>query len=181
MPNQSRIKEPPRDYRELGEAFLVSREDPTYQIHFSYYKYKTKHEFVYKPPSVRNKNDKGDVKAIDEDEIKPFETMPNPSPIISNSPTVSPFLKECAVHIPYTNANTFAEDVMPNHVGDKELNSIEGFGNRVLTKKDDMGMPKENNKEWKLNEKAVPHNKEVYHYLWHPTEIPHLNRIIKES
>ncbi|GKE13819.1 hypothetical protein Tco_1421396 [Tanacetum coccineum] len=73
------------------------------------------------------------------------------------------------------------QDVMPNHVGDKELNSIEGVGNRVLTKKDDMGMPKENNKEWKLNEKAVPHNKEVYDYLWHPTEIPHLNHIIKES
>nr|GEZ61043.1 hypothetical protein [Tanacetum cinerariifolium] len=32
-------------------------------------------------------------------------------------------------------------------------------------KKDDVGVPKELNKEWKLNEKAVPHNKEVYHYV----------------
>ncbi|GJV37624.1 hypothetical protein Tco_1410101 [Tanacetum coccineum] len=73
----------------------------------------------------------------------------------------------------------FADDVLPNHVGGKELNSIDGIGNRVLTKKeikkDDKGMPRELNKEWKLNEKAVPYNKNVYHYLWHPTEIPHLN------
>nr|GEY74996.1 reverse transcriptase domain-containing protein [Tanacetum cinerariifolium] len=37
--------------------------------------------------------------------------------------------------------------------------------NRTMTKKevkkDDKGMPKEPNKEWKLNEKVVPHNKEV--------------------
>nr|GEU32315.1 reverse transcriptase domain-containing protein [Tanacetum cinerariifolium] len=76
-------------------------------------------------------------------------------------------------------------DVLPNHVGDKELKSMDGFGNRVLTKKDikkdENGMPKEPNKEWKLNKKVVPHNKEVYHYQWHPTGIPHLNRIIKKS
>ncbi|GJX90072.1 hypothetical protein Tco_0343398 [Tanacetum coccineum] len=81
-------------------------------------------------------------------------------------------------HIPYTNAKTYANDVVSNHVSDEELNSIDGVGIGKLKKeikKDDKGMPKEPNKEWKLNEKAVPHNKEVYHYLWHPTEIPHLN------
>ncbi|GJW47538.1 hypothetical protein Tco_0079184 [Tanacetum coccineum] len=103
--------------------------------------------------------------------------MPNPNLIMSNSPTISPFLKDSIVHIPYTNVKTFADDVLLNHVGDKELNLIDGVGNRVLTKKmtkkNDMSMPKEPNKELKLNEKAVPHNKEVYHYLWHPTKIPH--------
>nr|GEU29637.1 hypothetical protein [Tanacetum cinerariifolium] len=49
-----------------------------------------------------------------------------------------------------------------------ELNSIDGVGIGKMKKdikKDDMGVPKELNKEWKLNEKAVPHNKEVYHYV----------------
>nr|GEZ24807.1 hypothetical protein [Tanacetum cinerariifolium] len=56
-------------------------------------------------------------------------------------------------------------DVLTNHVGSKEFKSIEGVGNRVLMKKmDEMGMPKEHNKEWKLNKKVVPHNKDVYHY-----------------
>ncbi|GKA18766.1 hypothetical protein Tco_0698681 [Tanacetum coccineum] len=108
--------------------------------------------------------------------------MPNPNLINSNSPTVSPYLKDCTVHIPYTNAKTFADDVLPNHVGDKELKSIDGVGTGRMTKKEKkkyMGLPKEPNKEWKLNDKAVPHN--VYHYLWHPTEILHLNCIIKES
>ncbi|GKB83127.1 hypothetical protein Tco_0950022, partial [Tanacetum coccineum] len=69
----------------------------------------------------------------------------------------------------------YKKDVLANHVGDEELNAIDGVGNRVLTKKeikkDGKGMPKEPNKERKLNEKVVPHNEEVYHYLWHPTEI----------
>ncbi|GJU43386.1 hypothetical protein Tco_1200652 [Tanacetum coccineum] len=144
---------------------------------------KPRHEFVYKPPSTRNENDKGDIEFIEEDEIKPIPTMPNPSLINSNSPTVSPFLKDCTVHIPYMNAKTFADDVLPNHVGDKELKSYYGVGNGRMTKKekDDKGMPKEPNKEWKLNEKVVPQNEKVYHYLWHPTKIPHLNRIIKAS
>ncbi|GJU23669.1 hypothetical protein Tco_1157011, partial [Tanacetum coccineum] len=90
--------------------------------------------------------------------------MPNLSLIKPNSPTVSPFLKDCTVHIPYTNAKMFADDVLPNHVGDKELKSIDGIINEVLTKKeikkDDMCVPKEPNKEWKLNEKVVPHNEE---------------------
>ncbi|GKA98015.1 hypothetical protein Tco_0825909 [Tanacetum coccineum] len=80
---------------------------------------------------------------------------------------------------------TFTDDVSLNHVGGKKLNSVDGVGNEVLTKKDikknDKGMPKEPNKEWKLNEKVVPREENVYHYLWHLTEIPHLNRIIKES
>ncbi|GJV52468.1 hypothetical protein Tco_1448209 [Tanacetum coccineum] len=98
-----------------------------------------------------------------EDKIKPILTMPNPNQINSNSPTISPFLKDCTVHIPYTNAKTFVDVVLLNHVGDKELNSIDGVGSGVLTKKqikkDDMGLPKEPNKEWKLNEKSISHNK----------------------
>ncbi|GKB08537.1 reverse transcriptase domain-containing protein, partial [Tanacetum coccineum] len=82
---------------------------------------KPRHKFVYKPPSVRNENDKGDVTFIEEDEIKPIPTMPNPNLINSNSPTVSPFLKDCTMHFSYTNAKTFADDVFPNHVGDEEF------------------------------------------------------------
>ncbi|GKF36907.1 hypothetical protein Tco_0113665, partial [Tanacetum coccineum] len=117
------------------------------------------HEFVYKPPSIRNENDKGDVKVIEEDETEPIPTMPNLRFIKSNSPTVSPFLKDCVIYIPYTNVKTFADDVLPNYVGNKELKLIDGVGNGVLTKKeimkDDKGMPKEPNKEWKLNKKQV--------------------------
>nr|GEW09856.1 reverse transcriptase domain-containing protein [Tanacetum cinerariifolium] len=117
--------------------------------------------------------------------IKPIPTMPNSNLISSNSPTISPFLKDCTVHIPYMNGKTFTDDVLSNHVGDKELKLIDGVGTGRMTKKEikkdgnDMGMPKELNKEWKLNEKVVHHNKEFYHYLWHPTEISHLNRVIK--
>ncbi|GJZ82969.1 hypothetical protein Tco_0648142 [Tanacetum coccineum] len=123
----------------------------------------------------------GDVKAIEEDEVEAIPTKPNLSLIKSNSP----FLKDCIVDILYTNAKTFADDILLNHVGVEELNSIDGVGTGRMTKKeikkDDMGMPKELNKEWNLNEKEVPQNKEVYHYQWHLAEIPHLNRIIKES
>ncbi|GJR36256.1 hypothetical protein Tco_1211940 [Tanacetum coccineum] len=70
----------------------------------------------------------GDVKFIEEYEIEPIPTMPNLNLIHSNSPTVSPFFKDCTVHIPYTNAKTFADDILPNHVGDKELKSIDGVG-----------------------------------------------------
>nr|GEU64992.1 hypothetical protein [Tanacetum cinerariifolium] len=118
---------------------------------------KLRHEIVYKPPSIQNENDKGDVKAIEEDEIKPIPTISNPNLINSNSLTVSPFFKDCTMHISYTNAKTFSDDVLLNHVGGKELNLIDGVGNGVLTKneikKDEMGMPKEPNKEWKLNDK----------------------------
>nr|GEW07984.1 hypothetical protein [Tanacetum cinerariifolium] len=66
---------------------------------------------------------------------------------------------------------------------DTELNSIDGIGTGSINKKekDDNGVPKEPNKEWKLNDKVVPRNKDDYHYLWHPTKILHLNRIINES
>nr|GEY33178.1 hypothetical protein [Tanacetum cinerariifolium] len=105
----------------------------------------------------------GNVKVIEEDETEPIPTMPNRSLIQSNSPTVSPFLKDSTMHIPYTNANMFANDVLANHVGDKELNSIDGVGIRVLRKKeikkDKVGLLKEYNKEWKMNEKVDPHNK----------------------
>nr|GFA04135.1 reverse transcriptase domain-containing protein [Tanacetum cinerariifolium] len=62
-----------------------------------------------------------------------------------------------------------------------ELKSFGGVGTGRMTKKDGMGMPQEPHKGWKLNENVVPYNENVYHYLWHPTEIPHPNRIIKES
>ncbi|GJT78664.1 putative reverse transcriptase domain-containing protein [Tanacetum coccineum] len=96
----------------------------------------------------------GDVAAIEEDAIKPIPTMLNSSLIKYNLP----FLKDCVVHIPYTNANTIADDVLLNHVGGEELNSIGGIGNGALTKKnkekDDKGVSKEPNKEWKRNEKV---------------------------
>ncbi|GJR72719.1 hypothetical protein Tco_0085084 [Tanacetum coccineum] len=122
---------------------------------------KPRHEFVYKIPSIRNENDKGNVKFIEEDETQPIPTMPNPKPINSNSPTVSPFRKDCTVHISLTNVKTFADNVLPNHVGDEEFKSIDGVGTGRMTKKEknDMGLPKEPNKEWKLNEKVVPYNK----------------------
>nr|GEW66369.1 hypothetical protein [Tanacetum cinerariifolium] len=126
-------------------------------------KTKLRHEFFYKPPSIQNDNDKGDVKFIEEDETKPILTMLNPNLINYNSLTVSPFLKYFTVHIPYTNAKTFIDDLVPNHVGEKKLNSIDGVRTRRMTKKkkSDMGKPKEPKKEWKLIEKAVPHKKSL--------------------
>ncbi|GJR79405.1 hypothetical protein Tco_0150190 [Tanacetum coccineum] len=96
---------------------------------------KPRHEVVYKPPSIRNKKDKGDVKFIEEDETQPIPTMPNPNLIHSNSPTVLLFLKDCTMHIQYTNAKTFVDDVFLNHVGDKELKSMDGVGTGRITKK----------------------------------------------
>ncbi|GKE47706.1 hypothetical protein Tco_1478964 [Tanacetum coccineum] len=61
--------------------------------------------------------------------------MPNPNPIEANSPTISPFSKDCTMHTPYTDAKTFADVVLLNHVGEKEFKSIVGDGIRVLTKK----------------------------------------------
>ncbi|GJW16807.1 hypothetical protein Tco_0024243 [Tanacetum coccineum] len=56
------------------------------------------------------------------------------------------------------NAKTFTDDVLSNHVGDKELKSNVGVGTGRMTKKmiekNDMGLPKEPNKEWKRNEKV---------------------------
>nr|GEV03239.1 hypothetical protein [Tanacetum cinerariifolium] len=102
---------------------------------------KPRHEFVYKPPSIRNENDKGDIKAIEEDDTQPIPSMPNPKPIKSNSPTILPFREDCTVHIPYTNAKTFADDVLSNHVGDNELKPNDGVRTRRMKKKenDDRG------------------------------------------
>nr|GEW10326.1 hypothetical protein [Tanacetum cinerariifolium] len=96
---------------------------------------KLRHEFVYKPLSNRIENDKGDVKAIEEDETHPIPTMPNLNLVNSNSPTVSPFLKDCIVHILYTNAKTFADDKLLSHVGDEEFKSVGGIENEVFKKK----------------------------------------------
>nr|GEV99235.1 hypothetical protein [Tanacetum cinerariifolium] len=63
---------------------------------------KPRHEFIYKPPSNRNDNDKGDVAFIEEDENEPIPTIPNSILNNSNSLTISPFIKDCTVHIPYT-------------------------------------------------------------------------------
>nr|GEV13054.1 hypothetical protein [Tanacetum cinerariifolium] len=128
---------------------------------------KPRHEFVYKPPSIRNDNDNGDVNFIEEDEIKPIPAILNPNPIMYNSLTISPSLKDCIAHNPYTNAKTFTNDVLPNHVGGKEFKSINGVRIRRMKKKEknDYGVPKELYKEWKLNEKVVPQNKNDYHYL----------------
>nr|GEZ60266.1 hypothetical protein [Tanacetum cinerariifolium] len=108
------------------------------------------HEFVYKPPSTRNESKKGDVLFIEKDEIEPIPIMPNPNLYNFNSPIVSPFLKDYVVHIPYTNAKTFIDDVLLNHVGDEEFKSIGGIGTGRTTKKKikrhDKGMSKEANK-----------------------------------
>ncbi|GKE56077.1 hypothetical protein Tco_1495262, partial [Tanacetum coccineum] len=106
---------------------------------------KPKHEIFYKPPSIRNANDKGDVEFIEEDKVKPIPTMPSLKLINSNSPTVSPFLKDYTVHILYTQGimkeNVFEKDVLSNDVGDIELKSIDGIGIGRMTnreiKKDD--------------------------------------------
>ncbi|GJX25704.1 hypothetical protein Tco_0232000 [Tanacetum coccineum] len=116
------------------------------------------HEFVYKPPLIQNDNDKGDVEFIEEDKIKPTLIVPNPILIKSNSPIVPNFFKDCTVHIPYTNAKTFSDNVLLNHVGDKELKSMDDIGIGMLTKKelkkDDKAMSKEPNKEWKIKLRA---------------------------
>nr|GEX05831.1 alpha-taxilin like [Tanacetum cinerariifolium] len=52
------------------------------------------------------------------------------------------------------------DDVLLNHVGDEWLILIDGVGIERIRKKDDKGMPKEPNKEWKLNDKTVPHKEE---------------------
>ncbi|GJR03469.1 hypothetical protein Tco_0526453 [Tanacetum coccineum] len=108
---------------------------------------KPRHEFVYKPPSIRNDDNKGNVKFIRVDKTQLVPTMPNSNPIKANSPTISPFPKDCTVHIPYMDAKTFADIVLLNHVGEKETRLIVGDGIRVLTKKkikkNDMGLSKE--------------------------------------
>ncbi|GJW16022.1 hypothetical protein Tco_0020155 [Tanacetum coccineum] len=93
-------------------------------------------------------NNQGNVKFIEEDEITPIPTIPNPKPINSNSPTVSLFLKDYTVNITYANTKTFADDVSINNVGDKELKSYDGVGTGRITKKEknENGVSKEPNK-----------------------------------
>ncbi|GJW52016.1 hypothetical protein Tco_0093367 [Tanacetum coccineum] len=88
--------------------------------------------------------------------------MPNPNIINSNSPTVSSFLKDCIVHIPYMNAKTFTNDVLHNHVGNEELKSFDGVGTGRMTKKDGMGMPQEPHEGWKLNENVQVMEKDAW-------------------
>ncbi|GKC87495.1 hypothetical protein Tco_1148144 [Tanacetum coccineum] len=118
---------------------------------------KPRHEIVYNIPSIRNNNDKGDVKFIEVDETQPVPTMPNLNLIEANSPIVSPFSKDCTMHIPYTDAKTFADVVLLNHVGEKELKSIVGDGIGVLTqkkiKKNNMGLSKEPAMKWNMERK----------------------------
>ncbi|GJX24800.1 hypothetical protein Tco_0231096 [Tanacetum coccineum] len=116
---------------------------------------KPRYEFVYKPPSIRNENDKGDVKVIEEDVIKPIPTMPNPNLINSNSPTAPPFHEDYIVHIPYTNAKTFLDVALPNHVGDNELKLIYGVRNGVLTKKESKKDINADNEGGCLEEKSI--------------------------
>ncbi|GJX18470.1 hypothetical protein Tco_0221147 [Tanacetum coccineum] len=53
------------------------------------------------------------------------------------------------------------DDVLLNHVGDEKFKSIGGIGRTTKKeiKKVNKVMPKEPNKEWKLNDKVVSHNK----------------------
>ncbi|GJS66267.1 hypothetical protein Tco_0680831 [Tanacetum coccineum] len=139
---------------------------------------KLRHEIVYKIPSIRNDNDKGDVKFIEEEETEPNPTMPNLNLITSNSPTVSPFLKDCTVHILYIQENVFEHDEISNHVGDKELISFVGIENEVSKGNiKDTENPKRQNVSPSLTEyiPKIPYPQAL------KREISHLNRIIKES
>ncbi|GJZ82161.1 hypothetical protein Tco_0647155 [Tanacetum coccineum] len=90
------------------------------------------------------------------EKIKPIESIPRTTntkprhepPSIRNENNKG---NDSTMHIPYTNAKTFTDVVLPNHVGDKGLKSVDGVGIRILTKKkikkDNKGMPKEPNKE----------------------------------
>ncbi|GJX64535.1 hypothetical protein Tco_0298878 [Tanacetum coccineum] len=94
-------------------------------------KTKPRHEIIYKTPLIQIDNDKGDVKFIEEDETQLILIMPNTNLIMSNSPTVSPCLKDCIVHILYTQEKVFEHNEISNHVGDKELISFVGIENEV--------------------------------------------------
>lgn len=123
-----------------------------------------RHEFVYKPTPIRNEHDKGDVEVIEE----PITTMS--TPIITSSPTVSPFLEDCTMHIPTTellvDEKMFTHDESSNHVGNKELNAIVDVGNKVLKekeikkqKKEVSKVPKRNGElERKIDEWSKPQN-----------------------
>nr|GEU60560.1 hypothetical protein [Tanacetum cinerariifolium] len=120
----------------------------------------------------------GDVKFIENEETEPNPTMPNPNLIMSNSSNVSPFLKDCTVHIPYTQENVFEHDEILNHVGDKELISFVGVGNKLSKGNiEDTENPKRPNVSPSLVEyiPKIPYPQAL------TREISDLNRIIKES
>ncbi|GJZ13039.1 hypothetical protein Tco_0548269 [Tanacetum coccineum] len=99
--------------------------------------------------------------------------MPNPNPIMSNSPTLSSFLKDCTMHISYKNAKMFADNVLPNYVGGEEFNKFDDIGTERMTKKEikknDNGMPKEPNKELNWIGKVVHLGENTYQFYWHLT------------
>ncbi|GKD17864.1 reverse transcriptase domain-containing protein [Tanacetum coccineum] len=139
---------------------------------------KPRHDNVYNIPLIRNNNDKGDVKFIEEEETEPNPTMLNLNLIMSNSPTVSLFLKDCTVHIPYTQEKVFEHGEISNHVGDKELISYVGIGNEVSKGNiEDTENPKRPNVSPSLMEyiPKIPYPQAL------KMEISNLNRIIKES
>ncbi|GJS87698.1 hypothetical protein Tco_0770334 [Tanacetum coccineum] len=109
----------------VNELFLAYQNPP------STTNTKSRHEIIYNIPSIRNDNDKDDVKFIKEEETEPNPTMLTPNLIMSNSPTVSPFLKDCTVHILYTQEKVFEHNETSNHVDDKELISFVGIENEV--------------------------------------------------
>jgi hypothetical protein len=108
-----------------------------------------RHKFVYQPPPIRNEHDKGDVEVIEE----PITTMS--TPIITSSPTISPFHEDCTVHISTTkllvDEKMFTHDESSNHVGNKELNAILDVGNKVLKEKEIKKQEKEVSKVPKRN------------------------------
>ncbi|GJR13584.1 hypothetical protein Tco_0796236 [Tanacetum coccineum] len=139
---------------------------------------KPRHEIVYKIPSIQNNNDKGDVKFIEEEETEPNLTMPNPNLIMSNSLTVSPLLKDCTVHILYTQEKVFEHDEISNHVGDKELISFVGIGNEVSKGNiTDTKNPKRPN----VSPSLVKYIPKIPYPQALKREISYLNRIVKES
>ncbi|GKB28988.1 hypothetical protein Tco_0868389 [Tanacetum coccineum] len=139
---------------------------------------KPRHDIVYNIPSIQNNNDKGDVKFIEEEETEPNPAMPNPNLIEANSPTVSPFLKDCTVHIPYTQEKVFEQDEISNHVGEKELISFVGIGNEVSK-----GNIKEtkNPKRPNVSPSLVEYIPKIPYPQALKREISDLNRIVKES
>ncbi|GKA35827.1 hypothetical protein Tco_0722318 [Tanacetum coccineum] len=135
-------------------------------------------KIVYNIPLIRNDNDKGDVKSIEEEETKPNPTMPNPNLIMSNSPIVSSFLKDYTVLIPYTQEKVFEHDEISNHVSEKELISFVGIENEVSK-----GNIKdtENPKRPNVSHSLVEYIPKIPYPQALKREISHLNRVIKES
>ncbi|GKD81567.1 hypothetical protein Tco_1348406 [Tanacetum coccineum] len=104
--------------------------------------------------------------------------MPNLNLIMSNSPTVSPFLKGCTMQILYTQEKVFEHDDISNHVGDKELISFFGIGNEVSKGNIE---DTENSKRPNVSPSLVEFISKILYPQALKREISHLNCIIKES